>query len=395
MNRKHLQADVVIVGSGIAGLMIAYELTRKHYSTLLVEETSALACGATTRNQGWLHSGAFQANMLYRREEGRESVTKDVRAGYDYFLSYASDCIEYSAAKMFFIFSSPELGDQAEQRWRALDIRHERVSSGKFHEDNQQKVNADVVKAAFEVADKSIDTARLCRKLVEDTVRQGGRIFTDTRLIPCDSGSADMERGEEKFTVTAGLFVVAAGAGIKKFFEDYTHQPFPMRYWKGFVLVTPKLTPHGLIWQERSKVNVMPHGAVSVMALNYDDLPAANPDYELAPEKVHLLLKSTRQLLPDAAGYEKPSRAYVCLKPDMTDASDEMMSTDIRIGEVVHGYYYCLPGKMTAAPVAAKHILALVEGVKLEKRPGAEPLPVTDCPEVTPRPYGSPVDIQR
>ena len=55
-NGQSIQADVVIVGGGIAGLWLLDELTRNGYAALLIEKR-ALGAGQTIASQGIIHGG--------------------------------------------------------------------------------------------------------------------------------------------------------------------------------------------------------------------------------------------------------------------------------------------------------------------------------------------------
>ncbi len=57
MVAQHTSARIVIVGGGIAGLSTAVRLTQAGFP-ITVLEASRMGGGASTRNQGWLHSGA-------------------------------------------------------------------------------------------------------------------------------------------------------------------------------------------------------------------------------------------------------------------------------------------------------------------------------------------------
>ena len=56
----HTSSRIVIVGGGISGLSIAARLAQAGMPVTLLE-ASHLGFGASTRNQGWLFSGAWFA----------------------------------------------------------------------------------------------------------------------------------------------------------------------------------------------------------------------------------------------------------------------------------------------------------------------------------------------
>ena len=54
---KHTARRIVIVGGGVSGLSIAVRLSQSGLPVMVLE-SSSLGQAASTKNQGWLYSGA-------------------------------------------------------------------------------------------------------------------------------------------------------------------------------------------------------------------------------------------------------------------------------------------------------------------------------------------------
>jgi glycerol-3-phosphate dehydrogenase len=90
----------VIVGGGISGLSAAVRLSQAGLAVTLLE-ASQLGGAASTRNQGWLHSGAF-----YAREA--PEYARICHAALQQTLKFCPDCLEHGVPAMAILFSRPE-----------------------------------------------------------------------------------------------------------------------------------------------------------------------------------------------------------------------------------------------------------------------------------------------
>ncbi|MDW8237139.1 MAG: L-2-hydroxyglutarate oxidase [Aquificaceae bacterium] len=77
---RNLSFDFVIVGAGIVGLTIAYELIKKHKNILIIDKESSLGLHASGRNSGVLHAGFY-----YSPDSLKAKLTKD---GNEYMKSF-------------------------------------------------------------------------------------------------------------------------------------------------------------------------------------------------------------------------------------------------------------------------------------------------------------------
>lgn len=100
--------------------------------------------------------------------------------------------------------------------------------------------------------------------------------------------------------------------------------------------------------------------------------------HELTKKGYKTLLIERSDTLADGATTRNQRRTAGCLKPYITE-SDNTIAVDIRIAEGAPGYYYFIPGKMTATPTGVEKILYIAEHQESLKK---DPL---SLPDVTPR----------
>ncbi|HBK69574.1 MAG TPA: FAD/NAD(P)-binding oxidoreductase, partial [Firmicutes bacterium] len=86
MKMKELQSDVVIIGAGIVGTALAYELSHYELSVVVVEKEADVGWGATKANSGIIHAAVhnppstlkgklcFEGNRLYRQFESELGI---------------------------------------------------------------------------------------------------------------------------------------------------------------------------------------------------------------------------------------------------------------------------------------------------------------------------------
>src|SRR5262245_6235550 len=108
---------VVIVGGGIAGLAAAVRLAQAGLAVTLLE-SSRLGGAASTRNQGWLRSGALFAPQS-------TDYARLCRNSLDQTLQFCPDCVEPQTEPMAVLFSRPDtLIAPWKQAWTAAGIPH-------------------------------------------------------------------------------------------------------------------------------------------------------------------------------------------------------------------------------------------------------------------------------
>jgi glycine/D-amino acid oxidase-like deaminating enzyme len=98
-HRSETSERIIIVGGGFAGLSIAARLAQAGLPVTVLE-ASTLGCEASTRNQGWLHSGA-----VFARED--VALARLCHAALKQTLAFAPQCIEPGHDGMYYILSRP------------------------------------------------------------------------------------------------------------------------------------------------------------------------------------------------------------------------------------------------------------------------------------------------
>jgi glycine/D-amino acid oxidase-like deaminating enzyme len=367
-------ADVTIIGGGIAGLWSAKELVDQGFSVSLVEASEQLATGATTRNEGWLHAGAYHS-MGIKDYEDANNVVERTLYGHRAITDFAPDSVEHGTSYAF--IKNPTLIDETVSRWQEFGVRHRVAKARSFEDDG---FNVGRISAAFEVEDKSVNSRVICRKLAAYILERGVRIYTGAEFVPLDEGSADIITGDEINRLHSERFLITAGVSIKDVVERVTGQPFPMRYFKSHLLVTPRLTRDNGFYVDWNEAGVMGHGNATIVGYNRDSVEIAAPDYEVMPHKKQLVYDALVKLLPKAADHTIESTKIMgiaCVKPDVFDTSrvadpDSRQNLNINVFDIGRGYTCAIPGKMTEAPALGRSVVKHLLNDGLIRHPSPE-----------------------
>lgn len=246
------QADVCVVGAGIAGLSAAYLLAKAGQSVVVVDAAS-LAGGETARTTAhltdvldkryytleWLHGehGARLAAASHRAAIARiESIVE-------------SEQIECDFARVDgYLFNGPDESiDTLRREWQAA---------------RRAGLEAEVVEHS---ALPGFATGRCLRfpeqaqfhplkylaSLARAITRMGGRIFTETQVKSVTGGSTTNVETAEQFQITAGATIVATDTPINDWVAMHTKQASYRSYVIGLHVPKGTIEP-ALYWDTES-----------------------------------------------------------------------------------------------------------------------------------------------
>src|SRR3990167_9428780 len=172
------RADVVILGSGIMGLLLANKLADLDQAVVLIESKPKIAAGASIKNHGWLHKGTVHALSVENIEESHRVVQKIVY-GHEYLRNYASEAIEDPFEPIFIGTESQELAERAVSAWENLGIDYEPYSWDRFI-NLEPNISLEKKLYIFRASDLLINNRILFQKLLTEINRKGVLILEDS-----------------------------------------------------------------------------------------------------------------------------------------------------------------------------------------------------------------------
>jgi glycerol-3-phosphate dehydrogenase len=173
MNTQHAGSQrVVIIGGGIAGLAAASRLAQAGLPVTVLE-ASQLGGAASTRNQGWLHSGAVYAMQS-------PEYARKCQAALDQTLKFCPDCVEPQTEPMAYLFARPDtLVGPWKEAWKvagiaAAELALDRVFAALPGLDRSR------IQHAFQLPDRAIRLDVLLAHLAAAAQNAGAEIRTGT-----------------------------------------------------------------------------------------------------------------------------------------------------------------------------------------------------------------------
>lgn len=353
--------DTVIIGAGVLGLWLAKKLSETGVRVALIECSTTFATGATTRNEGWCHSGAYHAAAIENLDDAL-AVARQTRYGSDAMKAFAPEAILDPLEPSVALFRDEGFAEEAMSRWELADVAGREVSKTKLGTIDPA-LDTRAVSRAFEVEDRAVNTTYLCSKLARHAHFFGGTILRGTQVDAVSAKDRIVRvalRDGSLRLLQATVFVCSAGGGSEEFFRTHLGLDLPFRFFKSHLIDVPRRSTclrRGYFFVDRRETTVMHHGDWSVMGLTAEATRIATPeDREPETETIELLKEAFRRLVPGAKLDRARPRA--CVKVDCAErpAADAGPQLSVSYREVVPGFYFALPGKMTEASFVADRL---------------------------------------
>jgi len=189
--------DVAIIGAGVIGTSIARELSRYKLDIALIEKEEELAFGVSKSNSGIIHPGTqnppsslkgrlcVQGNTLIRK------ISKEL--GIDF----------KEVGELIVAFDEDDIKEllRLKKEAEVLGVPGLKIVDKKWLEKNEPNLNSAAVCGLYAPTAGIISPYRLVYDLAENAVRNGVKIFTNTKVI-------NINRTDKYFEIntSSGLF---------------------------------------------------------------------------------------------------------------------------------------------------------------------------------------------
>lgn len=197
---------IVIVGGGFAGLAVATRLAQAGLPVIVLE-ADKLGADASTRNQGWLYSGAWFAKE-------QPDLAKMCFESYKRTVEFCPECLEPGFEGMAFLFSKVDSPVHEWVRaWDDLGVTHEKVNAD-WVRGHMSQMDCSNVHHAYLLPDRVFRPEILVEALGASARNAGAEIRTETsvtELLYKDDAVVGVKtgRGEE---IAARHVIQATGA---------------------------------------------------------------------------------------------------------------------------------------------------------------------------------------
>ncbi|KAF3044526.1 hypothetical protein E8E11_008573 [Didymella keratinophila] len=235
----HQPYDYVVIGSGISGTMVAYNLLKKFpKSHVLMLEAREICSGATGRNGGHTKAASYRSYLKHAQELGKDEALKIARLEFDNIVEthhlaedLKIDCENELCNTVDIIYDKPtfELGKMAVQALRA-DVKDEEKEEGKMawyniwedaktvskhfqvssKNENPVVEEDEVVAGAFEYVAGRVHAYRFATGVLAKCVKMGLQIRTNTPVLEIRPGMDKTDFMWDIVTSTAGKSISAS-----------------------------------------------------------------------------------------------------------------------------------------------------------------------------------------
>jgi glycine/D-amino acid oxidase-like deaminating enzyme len=389
-----LKSDIIVNGAGVAGLWLTQKLSEAGYSVLVLERNAVLAGYASTRNEGWLHHGTYHGAAIPDRDIALR-VARQTLDGFRQTLRFAPEAVEEETSQTFALIKDLDTVE-VESRWSEVGVPFHRISERTFG-GLVPEVRTRDASAFYRVNDVSIDSRILYRKLLKSAVNRGACVLVNAQIQSFDGMRASVQTPPGVELCEAGMFVYAAGFGIKEFFLTRFEKSIdlPLRLWKSHLVDLPRVARHGVFFLDAGEATLMHHKTWTIAGFNSDSTAVSDPSFDIIPDSIDVAQAALRRMLHRVDFTRAQPRA--CMKVDRDPGAevDIFVAPDgtsyprpqlgVTFGQPVPGHLWVLPGKMTEAPYVADTVLSIIRGQLTPGRRGASQ-PSSGLPRIAKRP---------
>jgi glycerol-3-phosphate dehydrogenase len=357
---KLLEPDVVICGAGASGLFIARKLKEYGLEVILIELQETLACGPSTRNEGWLHAGTVHSATI-DDEERAIPVARRVKFGHKQIFHFAPEAVEDPDSRSFILIPEESL-DTTIRRWRQAEIYHRPV---RYSEIGEEALNRDVAlrNAIFEVSDVAINTRILYAKLYAELMLDVEHRFIGWEIEGFDdnlSTARVRRRNSAEVTfIKPKAFVYALGPHTGEFFRMKLGQNIPVRLYVSHLVDMPRVCQHGYFMIGGRDATLMPHRDWTIFGLSKEQRPIDAPigdQFDVSDDIKDEILSAAVRLIPKAGDFLEQARVRRCMKVTSQLDNNQLPDLIAQFGMPVPGHIWALAGKMTEAPFVAARV---------------------------------------
>ncbi len=254
-----LEADIVIVGAGVAGLSTAYHLAKNSKKSILVlEQETKLGGHASGRNAGMIRQTVSDPYLARLAADGRRSLAKASRGGWKK--------IRFTSNGSILLAGRDKASEikKIEAVTHALGVSTRRLSAEEACAKVPYLRGADFTHALFCPGDALVENKPLVESFYREARRLGVRVLLG-------AGPSDLRKENGRFVIRVGSLTVyadqlvnAAGAWCGLLAEKMGAQKIPLRSYRRHLYLTgPVKTVHRawpFVWDLSREIYFRPEG---------------------------------------------------------------------------------------------------------------------------------------
>jgi glycine/D-amino acid oxidase-like deaminating enzyme/nitrite reductase/ring-hydroxylating ferredoxin subunit len=278
---RNMQADVCVVGAGIAGITTAYLLVREGKSVVVLD-AGRIGGGMTERTTAHLTNAIddqyFEIERLHGKKGAQLSAQSHTAAIDRIEAIIAEEGIECDFERLDgYLFTPP--GDSSEVLERELKAAHR---AGLTHVELIERApipDFETGKCLHFPQQAQFHPLKYITGLAHAIERDGGQIFTGTHVSNMEGGASAKVETSNGYTVTADAIVIATNSPINDIIKIHTKQAPYTTYVIG-ARIPPDSVKRALYWDTLDPYHYVRIQSVSGENGDYDLLIVGGEDHK-------------------------------------------------------------------------------------------------------------------
>lgn len=296
----HTSKRIVVVGGGIGGLSIAVRLAQAGLPVTVLEAMQ-IGHGASTRNQGWLYSGAWYAPQ-------QPELARACYESLQQTLQFCPESLEPDCGPMVHLIAEAATDpDRWTSAWDATGIPYEALTSETLFE-RFPTLAISQARHAFQLPDRAIRSDFLLRRLAKTAEQAGAEIRTATsvtQLVQSDGQVAGVVTAQGE-TIPARLVILAGNVIGGFLFPGFGTDAVGSQSDVALVVVKthlaavqPGISNWPLCVVDAEGFNHIPHRASSVLGINRFVAVPHGGGEQMIPAEIERLWSEVHRFFPE------------------------------------------------------------------------------------------------
>lgn len=375
-----IETEVLIIGGGVLGAVVARELSRYKVDVILVEKEADFGWGSTKTNMCIVCQGAD--TLEFRPEYHRSKLVWDSMPLMEP-LCQELDVPFKKVGELALIRNNEELAKFQKLKSRAEKIGiigHQFIDQDTLRQ-MEPHVTREATGALYDPNIAIVDPVRLTIGLVENAVQNGVKVMRETEVLRISQEANQFEVETNRGSVRCRFIVNAAGTSAERIARLVNSDDFVLYPIRGYVGILDK-NLGGLIKHEihmrpdaPGQMNILTPSVHGNLFFGTTMQPARRGDYSTTRRIVEIGFQNVRKIVPDFsekdiihsfAGFLMFRNWEVGWHECVVQASRKVP----RFISICIGY----PG-VSAAPATAREVTELLrrEGLRLETNESFSP----------------------
>ncbi|PIV20356.1 MAG: FAD/NAD(P)-binding oxidoreductase [Deltaproteobacteria bacterium CG03_land_8_20_14_0_80_45_14] len=375
-----METEVLIIGGGVLGAVVARELSRYKVDVILVEKEADFGWGSTKTNMCIVCQGAD--TLEFRPEYHRSKLVWDSMPLTEP-LCQEIDVPFKRVGELALIRNNEELS-----KFQKLKSRAEKIGIGshKFLDQEtlrqmEPHVTRQAIGALYDPNIAIVDPVRLTIALVENAGQNGVKVMRETEVLGISQKVNEFEVETNRGPIKCRFIVNAAGTSVDRIARLVNSDDFVLYPIRGYVGIFDK-NLGGLIEHEihmrpdaPGQMNIITPSVHGNLFFGTTMQPARRGDYSTTRRIAQIGLQNVRKIIPDLSEKDiiNSFAGFLMFRNWEVGWHECVVQASLKVPRFISiciGY----PG-VSAAPATAREVTELLrrEGLRLETNPGFSP----------------------